>query len=175
MLPDLPPDAEMRITTARLELTPLTADDAEDLFPVLDDPELGRFTGEEPPAGLEELRERFAFWSTRRSPDGDELWLNWVVRLRLDGRAVGHVQATVGDDDAAIAWVVGTAFQRLGIATEAGVALVAWLRTALGVPVIRGMVHPDHVASQTVAARIGLRPTDRRIDGEIVWTDQPGR
>ena len=163
----------MRIATSRLDLIPLTPDDADDLFPVLDDTELGRFTGEGPPDDVEALRGRFAFWSSRRSPDDDELWLNWVVRRREDGRAVGHLQATVGQDDAAIAWVIGTAHQRRGFATEAGGALVGWLHDALGVPVVNGCIHPDNVASQAAAARIGLRPTDRWYDGEVVWTDAP--
>lgn len=163
----------MRILTTRLRLIPLTIGDADDLYPVLLDPELGRFTGEDPPLDVEALRERFDAWPGRRSPEGDELWLNWVVRRRADGRAVGYVQATVRADDAGIAWIVGTAFQRQGIATEAGAALTAWLHDPLGVPVVNACIHPDHVASRTVAERIGLRPTDRRYDGEVVWSDAP--
>lgn len=175
MLPDLPSDDELRITTARLDLTPLTADDADDLFPVLEDSALGRYTGEDPPADVDALRARFAWWASRRSPGGDELWLNWVIRLRDDGQAVGHLQATVGDGDAAIAWVVGTAFQRQGFATEAGAALIDWLRARLLIPRVFGCIHPDNVASQTAAARIGLRPTDRRYEGEVVWVHAPER
>lgn len=173
MLPELPGDDEMRISTRRLELVPLTAADADDLFPVLEDPALGRFTGETPPADVEVVRAGFAKWEPRRSPDGAELWLNWVVRRRDDDRAVGYVQATVGDGDAAIAWTVGTAFQRQGFATEAGHALIAWLREELEVPSIVGSIHPDNVASQTAAQRIGLRPTDRRHEGEVVWEYVP--
>jgi len=173
VLPELPADPAMRIATTRLDLMPLSPDDAGDLFPVLDDTELGRYTGEDPPRDVETLRSRLALWSTRRSPDGSELWLNWVVRRRDDGRAIGHVQATVGDGDAAIAWVIGSAYQRRGFATEAGRALIGWLHDALGVPVVNGCIHPDNVTSQTAAARIGLRPTDRWYDGEVVWTDAP--
>jgi len=173
VLPDLLGDDEMRISTLRLELVPLTAADADDLFPVLEDAALGRFTGETPPADVEAVRAGFAKWEARRSPDGAELWLNWVVRRRDDDRAVGYVQATVGDGDAAIAWTVGTAFQRQGFATEAGHALIAWLRDILGVPSILGSIHPDNVASQTAAHRIGLRPTDRRDEGEVVWEYVP--
>ena len=169
MLPELPGDEEMRISTRRLDVVPLTAGDADDLFPLLKDPAIGRFTGETPPADVEAVRAGFANWEARRSPDGAELWLNWVLRRRDDGRAVGYVQATVGDGDTAIAWTVGTAFQRQGFATEAGHALIAWLRDNLGVPLIVGSVHPDNIASQTAARRIGLRPTDRRHEGEVVW------
>ena len=169
VLPDLPADDAMRISTTRLDLVPLVASDADDLFPVLNDPALGRFTGETPPTNVEAVRTAFARWESRRSPNGAELWLNWVVRRRDDGRAVGYVQATVSDEDAVIAWTVGTAFQRQGFATEAGDALIAWLLDALGVPSIVGWIHPDNVASQTVAHRIGLHPTDRQHEGEVVW------
>ena len=171
MLPDLPTDDEMRISTLRLHLVPLTSGDADDLFPVLDDATLGRFTGEPPPADLDALRARFATWEARRSPDGAELWLNWTIRRRDDGRAVGYVQATIGDDDAAVAWTVGTPMQRQGLATEAAAALIPWLRDALGVPSVVASIHPDNIASRTVAGRIGLRPTERRDAGEVVWED----
>jgi RimJ/RimL family protein N-acetyltransferase len=163
----------MRISTARLDLVPLSAGDADDLFPVLNDPALGRFTGQTPPADVETVRAGFAGWEARRSPDGAELWLNWVVRRRDDGRAIGYVQATVGDEDAAIAWTIGTALQRQGFATEAGRALIVWLRDILGVPSIVGSIHPDNVASQTVAQRIGLRPTARHHEGEVIWEFVP--
>jgi RimJ/RimL family protein N-acetyltransferase len=169
VLPDLPADDAMRISTPRLDLVPLTAADADDLFPLLKDPALGRFTGEAPPADVQAVRAGFAGWEARRSPSGAELWLNWVVRLREDARAIGYVQATVGDGDAAIAWTVGTAFQRQGFATEAGNALIAWLRDTLAVPSIVGSIHPDNIASQTAAQRIGLRPTGRFHEGEVVW------
>lgn len=169
MLPELPADDEIRISTRRLDLIPLTTGDADDLFPLLKDPALGRFTGEAPPADVGALRAGFAAWETRRSPDGAELWLNWVVRLKDGARAVGLVQATVGDGAAAIAWTIGTDFQRQGFATEAGNALIAWLRGSLGVPSIVGSIHPDNVASQTAAQRIGLRPTNRLHEGEVVW------
>jgi RimJ/RimL family protein N-acetyltransferase len=159
----------MRLVTPRLDLVPLTADDAIDLFPVLNDSELGRWTSEMPPADVETLRRRFAGWESRRSRDGDELWLNWVVRRRDHDRAIGHMQATVGLGSTSVAWAIGTAFQRQGFASEAARASTAWLLEELGVSTIVASIHPGNVASQTVARRIGLSPTDRSDDDEIVW------
>jgi RimJ/RimL family protein N-acetyltransferase len=173
MLPDRPSLEAMRMETARLELAALRPDDADELFPVLSDEGLGRSTGALPPADVAALRERFERWAPGRSPGGEELWLNWVVRRRSDRSAIGHVQATVGDGAGEVAWVIGTSFQGRGFATEAGTALTGWLRAVLGVPVIRCAVHPDHLASRAVAERIGLRPTDERRDGEVIWTDEP--
>ena len=158
-----------RLTTARLDLVPLTAADADALFPVLNDTALGRWTGEAPPGDVEALRRRFEAWEVGASPDDTERWLNWTMRRRDDGRAIGHLQSTITARSAAIAWVVGSAYQRQGFATEAAKALVAYLRQDLGVTTIEASIHPGNVASQTVAQRAGLRPTDRLDDGEVVW------
>ena len=169
VLPDLPADDQMRIATPRLELVPLTADDAVDLFSVLDDPALGRWTGQEPPSDVAALRRKYAVWTSRRSPAGDELWLNWVVRRRDDDRAAGHLQATVGAEHAEVAWVIGTRDQHQGLATEAARAVITWLLESLGTDFIVACIHPDHLASQAVAGRVGMHPTERRDDGEVVW------
>ncbi|MER5646883.1 GNAT family N-acetyltransferase [Streptosporangium sp. NPDC002524] len=84
------------------------------------------------------------------------------------GRLVGYVQATVSRDRATVAWVVGTPWQGRGIAGEAAVALVAWLRER-GTTTIVATIHPDHTASSAVARRAGLAPTGGRVDGEVVW------
>jgi len=55
--------------------------------------------------------------------------LNWTVRLRDGGEAVGDVQATVDDQlNATIAYVIAARWQNQGIATEAAGHLVASLR-----------------------------------------------
>ena len=161
------------LITARLDLVPLTARDAEDLFAVFDDPALGRWTGESPPADVEALRRRFAAWEAGPSEGSPERWLNWTMRRREDGRAVGHLQTTVVGGTASMAWVVGTAFQGQGFATEAARALVTWLR-GTGVATIEASIHPGNVASQVVASRAGLHPTDRIDDGEVVWSAAAG-
>src|SRR5207342_3459954 len=106
--------ANERLTTERLDLVPLTAEDSVDLFPVFDDPAIGRWTGDTPPADPEVLHRRFAAWEAGPSRDSAESWLNWAVRRREDDRAIGHLQSTVAGDTAAVAWVVGTAFQGQG-------------------------------------------------------------
>ena len=169
MLPDLPLDADMRLATAHLDLAPLIPEDATDMFLVMQDPALGRWTGDVPPADADELRARYTEWASRRSPSGDELWLNWVVRRRGDHRAVGHVAATVSEAETAIAWIVGTAYQRQGIATEAARTLIAWLLEELGAISIVACIPAGHEASEGVARSVAMRPTDRRDHGEVVW------
>ena len=146
------------IVTSRLDLTPLVPDDADEMVEVLAGAELYTFIGGSPPT-LEALRAQYAHQAVGHSADGTEAWLNWIIRPHPERNAVGFVQATITNDghDAEIAWVVGVPWQRRGYATEASAALVAWL-DAHGVDVITANVHPDHLASESVARRIGLRP-----------------
>jgi|GEM_PF-473287 len=172
-LPQLPETAAQEICTARLEQTPMLRAHAAALFPVLDDEALHEFTGGAPPASVETLAALYARRETRRSPDGKQLWLNWLLRRRDDGRALGFTQATVHPGRAYVAWVVGTSNQGQGYATEAAAALVRWLTQTLGVPEVRACVHPEHGASQRVAQHAGLHRTPAIEDGEEVWVHRP--
>jgi RimJ/RimL family protein N-acetyltransferase len=163
------------IATSRLDLVPLAPDDAEEMVGLLASDELYSFIGGSPPS-LDELRDRYTWQSIGRSADGSESWHNWIVRPRLDGQAVGFVQATIRDDgqQAEIAWVVGLAWQGRGYATEASLAMVRWLESR-GVTRITANIQRDHVASETVAQRIGLQRTDSLVDGEHVWVQAQRR
>jgi RimJ/RimL family protein N-acetyltransferase len=161
------------IETARLRLAPLTRADATDLFAVLNDPGLHRYTGGEPldqPA----LAERYARLERGTSDDGTETWANWVVRLREPGTAIGVTQATIRGDAADVAWVIGESWQGAGYGSEAAQGMTAWLRST-GVRLLRAHIHPGHEASARVAERAGLHPTDATdSDGEIIWESAYG-
>src|SRR4051812_44647123 len=81
------------LAAGRPPLEPQSAGHAAAMFDVLSDPALYEFEGE-PPASLEWLTQRFQRLESRRSGDGRQQWLNWVVRDRQAG-LVGYVQATI--------------------------------------------------------------------------------
>jgi RimJ/RimL family protein N-acetyltransferase len=165
----MPSELDLRIETERLELGPIGRDDAEGMLPVLSDAALYAHTGGRPPESEAALRKLFASRETRQSPDGTELWFNWVVRLRSpDQGPLGYVQASVSTTGADVAWVIGSRWQNRGYASEAATAVVGWLLD-LGMKRVHASIHPEHGASQKVAARAGLRRTDTTIDGEEVW------
>jgi RimJ/RimL family protein N-acetyltransferase len=112
------------------------------------------------------------FVAPGHSPSGAEIWRNWVVRLRDDGRTIGTVQATIADDEATLAWTIGTEWQGHGYAKEAAAAVVLWVVTS-GVVWLRAAIHPGHEASAAVARSIGLAPTTEMVDGEVVWRGLP--
>jgi RimJ/RimL family protein N-acetyltransferase len=158
------------ITTERLLLSPLRAEDAPELVGVLGDERLHEFIGGRPDT-LEELHAHYARL-LKGSPDPGEVWLNWIARRRSDSQAVGTMQATLTSRDgrwiAHVAWVVGVPWQGQGFASEAARALVEWLRDE-GAHEVVAHIHPRHRASELVAAHAGLEPTDDEADGERVW------
>lgn len=185
------------IATERLVLVPQRAEHAREMAAVLRDPALHTFIGGAP-ATADELRSRYARMAAGPS-DPAESWCNWVIRLPAGeegeegverGRLAGTVQATIspagsagaaGDGSgpgpwlvAEIAWVVGTAFQGRGIASEAARGLVGWLEQR-SVRDIAAHVHPDHAASKAVARAAGLEPTGEWHDGEVRWLRQEAR
>jgi [ribosomal protein S5]-alanine N-acetyltransferase len=92
---------------------------AAELFEVLRDPQLYEFLDEAPLKSVQELAEKLARSEGRRSPDGKELWLNWVVRVE-SGALAGFVQATVEENgDTNIAYVFGKRFHGQGLASAA--------------------------------------------------------
>jgi RimJ/RimL family protein N-acetyltransferase len=164
------------LLTPRYALEPLVVAHAREMVGVLADPALYRHTGGEPPT-LDALRVRFAAQAAGRSPDGSARWLVWVLRDRASGRASGFVQATVTEERGAsvaeVAWLVGTAAQGAGAAAECAAVVLTWLREG-GVGTVRAHIHPDHAASAAVARRLGLAPTDVRVDGEVRWELRAG-
>ncbi|REK91821.1 N-acetyltransferase [Streptomyces inhibens] len=170
------------IPTARLTLLPLLVEHAEEMAEVLSDPDLHTFIGGAP-SSPEALRSRYERL-VAGSPDPTVSWCNWVIQLRDQGHLAGTVQATVtataddhgsgyGDECghgcvAEIAWVVGTAWQRRGIASEAARGLVSWLGTQ-SVQAVIAHIHPDHHTSAAVATAAGLAPTSHRHEGETRW------
>jgi len=151
------------IETQRLLLAPLRVQDADEMSVLLDDASLHEFTGGLPDTA-DRLRARYAV--------DDRGWLNWAVRLRATGEAVGTVQATLSREGerlcATLAWVVAAGHQRNGYAREAAAAMAAWLRSR-GVDVLIAHVHPGHAASIGVARHLGLTPGAAGDHGEIRW------
>jgi ribosomal-protein-alanine N-acetyltransferase len=141
--------------TGRLVLEPQTVAHAEEMFRVLADPAIYEFESE-PPESLPWLRDRFARLESRRSTDGKELWLNWVVRLTAGGLA-GYVQASVREDRCAvIAYVFASRYWGQGYASEAVRAMMEELVEDFGVRRFLAVFKRANVRSQRLLERLGF-------------------
>lgn len=170
MTGDLPTPADERIMTDRLELAPVTADDAEPMSDVANDQSLYEFIGGGP-ATVEERRVAFERLAAARSADqGNTAQRNWVVRRRADEQVVGMLIATFSGhgDTAEVASIIGVPWQGQGLASEANLAVVDWLN-ARGVRVIIARIHPHHHAAEAMATRAGFQPTGDYHDQLQIW------
>lgn len=135
---------------------------------VLASEELYTHIGGGPPI-RSELEALYARQTVGISPDGTQEWLNWIVLVGMSTMA-GYVQASRPMDGttAEIAWVIGVPWQRQGRATSA-VRLMLEELAARGVEDIIADIHPANKASEGVARRVGMSPTDEVVDGETRW------
>lgn len=143
------------IATARLALEPQVAAHADEMFVVLADPAIYEHENE-PPASVEWLRERYRRLESRRSPDGREWWLNWVLRLP-SLQLAGYVQATVYPDErAAIAYELASRHWGQGLAQEAVRAMIAELVRSHGVGRLAAVLKASNGRSQRLLERLGF-------------------
>lgn len=143
--------------TERLTLEPIGERHAALLFPGLSDPICYRYIPQEPPISIDVLANRYRKLASRRSPDGNQAWLNWALCGR-DGVAHGYVQATI-DLQSRQAWVAYFVFassQRRGYASEALRALLPRLRETYGVVQFRAEIDTRNEASIRLVEALGF-------------------
>ncbi|MBC7954847.1 MAG: GNAT family N-acetyltransferase [Cytophagales bacterium] len=139
-------------------LEPRTRAHAEELFPVLSEARLYDFLDERPPHSVDALRERLARSESRKSPDGSEHWLNWVVR-DATGQAAGYVQATVmATLETNVAYFIGSAHWGRGVAYAAVGQMLRLVEAEFGAKRFFVVVERENVRSIRLAARLGFLP-----------------
>lgn len=156
----LPLFEQPKLATMRLTLEPITEDHTDELRELFGDPELHRFTPFEP-ISREKMHERCTRWSKRRSPDGKELWLNWIARLTSTAAPVGHFQVGIQQDGiATIGYLLARANQKQGLSTEALEKVFAYLRDTLGVQEVKAWSDTRNLASHQLAKKLGMVQVD---------------
>lgn len=153
------PNPNPPLRTPRLHLEAQTRHHAPAMMRALADPRMYAFIPSDPPDDEPALRERYARLETRRSPDGHEHWLNWVVLL--NGEAIGRVEATVHANESRsdIAYLLHPDFWGHGYAVEAVTAMLEHLRDHLHVGTFSATVDTRNAASQRLLERLGFQRT----------------
>lgn len=145
------------VHTARLTLEPLRAEHAALLFPMLADPCMYTYVGDEARATVALLAERFGELTRGAPPEANETWLNWVMRRRDGGAAIGTLQATIEPGGQAwIGYLLSPSAWGQGFATEACTWLVAELACRYEVREILASVDVRNVKSIAVLERVGF-------------------
>src|SRR5215831_6222459 len=162
-MPDASPEKTMRtLETARVTLEPQVAAHADEMFVVLSDPAIYTYENE-PPQSLEWLRKRFQRLESRRSSDGTEQWLNWVVRLRTS-ELIGYVQATVSPRRSAlIAYEFSSAWWGRGLAREATEAVIHELANHYDVVELMAIAKAANARSRRLLEHMRFLPADADV------------
>jgi RimJ/RimL family protein N-acetyltransferase len=164
---------DLRVSTERLELAPLTLDGIEALI-AGDGARLRELTGvlfprpAAPPPYMADplptVRERL-----KAHPD-EAAWWNWLVSERETRRAVGSVSFG-GPPDESGAVLIGYAmyeqFEGLGYATEVVRAMIAWAFQQAGVRQVRTLAPVWNTPALRVAENVGMRPVAADEDDDV--------
>ena len=143
------------IGTGSLTLEPQVAAHAEEMFVVLSDPAIYEYENEPPPS-VEWLRARSAKLEARFSPEGQEQWLNWVIRLPT-AELIGYVQATVRSHGrAAIAYELSSAYWGRGLARQAVQTMISELVEHYQVRSLSAVLKAENQRSLRLLERLGF-------------------
>lgn len=143
------------ISAPPLLLEPLTVGHAREMFAVLSDPAIYEFENE-PPASDAALAQRYAILEGRRSQDGRETWLNWVIRLP-SGQLAGYTQATVLPSGVAcVAYEIASRYWRQGIGSTAVAAMLAELRARYAVSLYVAVLKARNHRSLGLLRKLGF-------------------
>ena len=162
-------DSVARLLTERLELRPLTLDDAGDYWPLVRDPDILHFVGESPCESLAAVREVL-----QKKPLADYAKYGFgrlAAIERATGRFVGWcgLKYVPAIDDVDLGYRFLPDCWGKGYATEAGAAALRYGFDALELPSIVGLVVPDNAASARVLQKLGMS-----FEGRVELPLHPG-
>ena len=148
---------EIPLETPRLHLEPVLRRHAPLLFEALSDESIYAYIPNDPPSSVAYLAARFERLESRQSPDGLEVWLNWVMRVKATSRCVGLVQVTIRPEGLALlAYELTQAFRGQGFASEACAAVIAEVFEHYAVTAIVAYVDTRNVPSMRLLERLGF-------------------
>lgn len=134
---------------------------AGEMFEVLSDPSVYEFENE-PPQSETALAERYTRLESRRSSDGTEIWLNWVIRLP-SGELAGYVQATVLQSGSAyVAYELASRYWRQSIGSRAVAAMLKELHASYAVNVCAAVLKAGNYRSLGLLRKLGFRPASEQ-------------
>ncbi|OHX18584.1 hypothetical protein BI343_07635 [Chromobacterium amazonense] len=156
--------------THRLRIEPLAEAHADELFRSFQHPELYRFIPERPHRSLESMRAEYREFAGGAPADSGEIWLNWAMRLKADGTAIGTLQATrFADGSQWLGYKLAPSHWGQGLASEAVSWLIRKLENWLPYGPLLAAVDSRHPASQQVLRKNGfvkLREEAAELHGE---------
>jgi RimJ/RimL family protein N-acetyltransferase len=163
-------DPRPAFASPRLRAEPVEPRHAAAMTVLLADPRIHRFLPTDPPTRAD-LERQYGYLTSGRSPDGAEHWLTWILLPRCgeqdDGGhdPVGYVQATIREPETVtIAYVIGPACWRQGLAREATAAMLDTVFARYDVQCAVAEMDTRNEASIRLAESLGFRRVNTVFD-----------
>lgn len=140
------------LSTSRLLLRPLAAEDVDDLVRLHSDPKVTRFIGL---FGNLDAGERIVAAEQHWATHGYGLM---AVLNRNDGGFVGRcgLQNLPDRDEVELGWTLRRDAWGKGLATEAARACLAWAFDDIALTTVVSLIHPENGPAEHVAAKLGM-------------------
>jgi ribosomal-protein-alanine N-acetyltransferase len=155
------------ITTARLRLRPFCEEDVDALHNILSEKDIMRYF----PRPTSPSRERVHKLIAKQLRHWETYNLGWwAVETRPGGELIGWngLQYLPETDEVEIGYLLRHAYWGQGLTPEGGRAGLAYGFETLGLDTIIAVMHPENIASQRVAEKLGMTFT-----GEAVYFEMP--
>ena len=161
-----------RLETERLVLRAFASDDFESFAAFMSDPDVMRYLSGHPLSRADawrNLSSAIGHWTLRG-------YGTWAVERKADRAFIGRVGMInpEGWPGLEVGWTLGKAYWGYGYATEAARAALRYAFLSQPVERIISCIHPENVASQEVAKRLGETKGERSevvIGGEAFPID----
>lgn len=157
------------VVTARLDLIPVDAECAGELWRVLQQPNLREFQ-DIPRVTVEEF-ERQVRARPQTLARGATGRFEWLIRERQSGASIGWVSVRINDrtrDHAELGYSLVTSARRKGYATEALGALIDEVFETTDLGELHACTVPENIASRRVLERVGFVETRLLHGGALV-------
>ena len=153
--------AAPELTTERLLLRPFRQEDTDAFAALCADDEVMRWLG-----GTMDRQTAWRHMATLTGHWDLRGFGRWAVELRDTGELAGHVGLWYPEGWPAIevGWAIARRAWGRGIATEAARASLDYAWTEVGLDRVISLIHPDNERSQSVARKLGERPTSEHFD-----------
>ena len=146
----------MNLSSERLRIEPLRAEHAPVVLDSLQDPQIYTWIPEDPPTA-EGLQKRYDFLENAVSPDGEELWLNWVAFLGDSMTPIGTFQATLPKNSpGSFAYTVFPPYWRQGLAREMAQCVLTHLFETHEIPSLYAEIDTRNIGSIRLVESLGL-------------------
>ncbi|MBN8555831.1 MAG: GNAT family N-acetyltransferase [Deltaproteobacteria bacterium] len=154
----------------RIELEPIQPRHAKEMFEVLSPQEIYEFIPDTPPKSVAALTERYQKLSLEKSPDGYQIWKNWVIRNIGADRLIGYIQATIDHKikEADIVYVLHPASWGQGFAEEACRLMIADLQQNFQLKLLWVKLDSQNIRSVQLMKRLGFQKRTHLIKSETI-------